>query len=259
LPTIVVYEEIDRKPIAFDVRAFSYNPIEIDDPDKSIATLRRAVKQVKRDIDEWRTPSNPVTVFYRTPITNISPAAGVAQGMFQNFVEPTGTMLSDLHPSTNEHLYELIIDGQPIAPTIEARRSIQIHVVIPSELRFVLQAQVDTVGRELSTAEIPRPRRPLTMKARMDEQGIWQLYDIPTAMNVLEKSIDRRANQINVQKNSTEWKQLEDQEIIRFHIALKQWIDEHPSDKFRERVNIIEFDVKGRDPKMQWLYEIWGL
>jgi hypothetical protein len=257
---VVILKEDDHENVAFDVRAFSYNPIQINDPSKSISVLRPVIKRIKREIESWALFSNPITNFYRAPVTNISPSAGLAQGFYHNFVEPTGTSLSTLNPEGDAPLYSLSIDGQDIPKKIDARRGIQLNLIIPSELRYTSTDRVQQVKATLKKVDVQTKHRTLTMLANWDDtQNCYQLYDIPTTMNIIIQSIDRRANQLNVKRDSQEWKQLEEQETGRFHLALKQWIDENTSDLFKERVKIIQFDIKGRDPKMDWLYKIWGL
>jgi len=259
IPTILIKED-DRQDVSFDVRALNYTPILIDNPDRSISRLRPVIRDIRQQIESWALFSNPVTKFYHAPITNISPAAGLAQGMYYNFVEPVARSLSELNPDGTEYLYRLVIDGEEIPKTREGRRGIKINIVIPSKLEYTLEDRIQQVKASIKQAEIQTKGRIRTVLSRWDDnQRCHQLYDIPTTMNTMIESINKRANQLQVQLESEEWQQLEEQEIGRFHLALKRWIDDNPSRNFKDRVNIIQLDIAGRDPSMKWLYDIWGL
>jgi hypothetical protein len=252
-PTIMVKED-DGSNISFDVRAFSYIRIDLTNRERSINSLRQPVRTIKRQSENFAIQSNPVTNFYRNPITNISPATGLAQGFYENFVEPAGMGLIALNPSTSDYLNPLHIQDN----VVTERNNVNLNIIIPSELKYTRRDRIEQVKGKLDLAEIKVGHRKLTVLAKQ-EGNTYQLYDIPSTMNTMMLAINKRANQIQARQDSEEWKQLEEQEISRFYSALKILVEDSTNDTFRERVKITLLNTQTRDPKLDWLYKIWNL
>jgi hypothetical protein len=234
-----------RQRAPFDIAAYRYAELEFDDIAAAQQALRPIVEQADAALGSDQPASNPVTDYYQMPLTQISPAAGLVLGYYRNFVEPAISRLCDdsrgicLAEGDNRH-----------AITGDARSKASIDLIIPCSLD---QARHDCIGRTLvapgllKEAEFERKpedkgARPFTLYAWPDAQETGRLVDIPTAMNPMELSIQRRLGQAKPIYNEA-WRIMEGQEIVRFLGALKTELERLFNEKahLRGRLRLVSW------------------
>jgi len=222
---IVVREEKgdvaqDKPP--FDIAAYRYASIDIDQVEAAKNNLWPVVKNTDDDIKKNEPVSNPVTDYYTVPLTEISPAAGLALGYYRNFVEPALQRLQDesrpilIGEGDNKEEIEKLLRG-----------NVRLGIAIPKTLD---QARHSYIGSKLvkqgflKEAEFgakPGEARPFTLYAWPGVTDACRLVDIPTTMNVMESAIQRRLKQPEPVYND-EWNVIEGREIVRFQVALNR-------------------------------------
>ena len=206
----------DKPP--FDIAAYRHAFFNFNRVEAAKKALRSMVKKTTDDVETNQPISNPVTDYYAAPLTETSPAAGLALGYFRNFVEPA---LQKIRDETRP----ILIGEQEIVGPL--RKKVKLEIIIPQTLA---QARLDYIGSNLvkkgllKDAEFkrkPDEQRRFTLYAWPDTQNGCRLVDIPTTMNVMERAIQRRLKQSEPIYNK-EWKIIEAQEIARFHSALNR-------------------------------------
>ncbi|NWF68507.1 MAG: hypothetical protein HXY40_05425 [Chloroflexi bacterium] len=264
VPTILVREKPKRGESAallpFDIRDFVYIDIDIAKAQDIRERLRNKIEEIHRQIEDYTVFDNPVTLYYREPITNISPAAGLAQGYYHNFVKPIIDRLKWMNPEQTEHIYSVRIEspgGQSVelGKSVEARHDLKLHIILPLRVEYCTEDRISAVKRHVQQAVIQTERRDMTVMARLNAVTS-QLLDIPSAMNVMNAALKKRAGQLQVRKDSADWRAIERDEVNRFHFELRQWIDENDH-AFRRRVKILHYDPENVEESLHWLHEIW--
>lgn len=265
--TLLVRERSDDNiPLPFYLVPFKVYDIDFAQVETARHTLRQPLEQLLRQIQQYEVTDSPITGYYGEPITNISPAAGLAQGYFQNFVKPTINRLKEMNGDQTEHVYNLEInegtesDKQMLSlgKGLAERAGIQLRIILPKRLEYTTDDRIAQVKRSLKQASVQTPRRNFTTLARK-EGARYQLYDIPSAMNVMIASIDRRINQQRPDRASDEWQRLEQDEIDRFIFELRQWSrDSSNGVEFIQRVDFVYYDPEDVPPELEWLKAIWG-
>jgi hypothetical protein len=265
IPTILIREKpkADSVPVPFDIRDFYYYDIEVNKPRAIRDLLEEKIAEVDKQIAAGVIFDNPLTLYYKEPITNISPAAGLAQGYFHNFVKPVVENLKALNPAQTEHLYYLRInEGTDEQEKIiewrarDVRRHIKLHIVIPERLMYCTEKQIERVKSELKQAFLQNEKRHFTIMARLDEHT-YQLVDLPSTMSVMIASVNKRAGELRVRRDSEEWLDIERNEINRFRFELEQWIKEHEDSDFEKWVKIQRYSHESVTDDVLWLRNIW--
>jgi hypothetical protein len=260
------------KVIPFDIRGYRLVEITVEDPERARRLLRPHLARIVNEIDNHVIPENPVTIFYREPLTSISPAAGLAQGYFHNFVKPAVDRLRALTPDDQtEHLYDIgLADGfefaggerrrivNYIGKSIAKRKTMRLNIILPDRVSHCMEDDVAAVKRTLQEAVIQYERRQFTVMARAEDE-LFQLWDVPTPMAVMSASITKRAGLLGKpNKESETWRDIERNEINHFYLELVEWIKDTSRD-FQNRVRILRFSLEdGPSEEMAWLYDIWA-
>lgn len=251
----------------FDLNAYRYYDIEVDKPLVAREILLNPISDTINKINNRHFTENPVTNYFREPVTSISPAAGLAQGYYQNFVKPAVQSLIELNPDQTDHLYKFEVNqGTESAPnivdmgfSIDMRRHTNLNIIIPLNLNFTKADRVNRLKRHCFEASIQLKRRRLNMLARTDSHDKIQLYDCPTAMNVMIESIRKRLGGGQVNQDTEEYKHIEAQEVNRFLHELQEWIkDSNNPESFSRRINILQYDHRSPSDNLIWLRAIWN-
>ncbi|MGA7935573.1 MAG: STING domain-containing protein [Kovacikia sp.] len=219
-PDIILGEEnADHSAMPFNV-----TEIKLDDVESAKKILRKKIKAIKAIEDtiakSKSTPTNLVAKSLRAPLTEISPAYGLALGHFYNFVKQVGDALLDA--VTNPSI-KIIVNDEEI--TDEQREKVLLSIVIPKRLQWADHQFINREVKKLAVSasvSLPDRPRPFTLWAlKNSEGGFIQLVDIfPTAMGVITKAIDQRLQTSSGQRSRTPWRELEDKEIARFSSSL---------------------------------------
>jgi hypothetical protein len=207
----------------FDRAAYRCFYLDLKNSTKAKEQLQDAIQ---KSFDEQRVgkpEGNPVTNYYRAPVVEISPAFGIALGYCENFVKNLVRNLAEragdrfrpiLYGNSKEEKEMTQLDNN-------LREEIKLDIVIPSRLNYADHRAIATnlvAAGLLKNAVI---KMDFTVDARSLPLYMWPdrsaLVDIPTAMNVMRKSIKRRlGGREKIDDRSLEWCNLEDEEIARF-------------------------------------------
>ncbi len=265
--TLLVRERSDEAgSLPFYLSPFKVYDFDFEQVELARHILEQPLAKLLQQIHDYDVSESPITNYYGEPITNISPAAGLAQGYFQNFVKPMVNRLKEMNGDQTEHLYNLEVNEGTetdkqilnLGKGLAERAGIQLHIILPKRLDYTTDDRIAQVKRSLKQASVQTPRRNFTTLARKEGEQ-YQLYDVPSAMNVMTASIDRRVNQLRRDREADEWKRIEQDEIDRFIFELRQWSrDSSNGDEFTRRVDFVYYDPAAVAPGLEWLRAIWG-
>ena len=241
IPDIVLCESGEDR---FSLHPFNLTFIEINDEATLNSVLSTRVKAIRSTINELDSvPTNLITNSLRTPLTQISPSYGLALGHFYNFVSQVGEALikADLIPSIS-----IKIDGKEISD--ELRDKTRLKIVIPARLSWAdheyIKQRLKKKDIANASVSLPDRPRPFTLWALInDDKEDVVLADVfPTTMSVIAKAIDQRLGvktNIQVNRERTEWRELEDKEIRRFSSSLIRLINSN--DELSEIVEVVSW------------------
>ncbi len=175
---------------------------------------------------------NPVTSFFRAPLTQISVAPALALGYHMNFVQPMARALLDLREFPERG--SVLVDGQEVAAEVIAGSTLT--VVLPERLdwtRESFQRRHLRGNGSLVEARIEHPSfaRARSLTARPLDDGPLRLLDpFPTTLATIAASIDDRltAPGVSDPRALTAWAEIERKEIDRFYSRLVQRIARDP-------------------------------
>jgi hypothetical protein len=244
-PYVSIKEADDDAP-PFDIAAFEYVPFTLPEVGNQAQiqaardALQPAIERQHEILVNEEDVKNPVTNFYRAPLTEVSPAAGLALGYYQNMV------YLSLEQIRNPDNY-IKIDGEPI--TDEQRRTLRFEIVNPARLYQATHKYInDFLVQEghLLKASVERPPRDITLYARPDLDNGIRLVDIPTTMNVMKESIKQRVTQMRPDHESEEWRTLEAQEIERFQSALRRLIRNEEDRLVHQHIDLLDWDFPAK-------------
>lgn len=255
LPCILVTEDT----VPFDISGELYHKIDIDDVEGSREKLKEALEGAHDMIANEKLFSNPVTNYYQAPLTEVSPAAGLALGYVYNFAQNViDKSLKKIH-GTEEYEYSLTLsekkpkrgeaaDGEEIDGY--NRENVTLEIVVPTNLTYASHNFITRVVRSghLKHATLQAPGRDFPLYARPSTAGGVKLIDVPTAMNVMDVTVSQRSAELRLDRGSLEWLTIERQETIRFVSAVKRYIRNHRDAIIRERIRIVEWDVDPDNP-----------
>jgi hypothetical protein len=205
-----------------------FTAVELDlrDPARARETLTArllAVRAVFEALGETAT-SNPITDFFRAPLTQVSAANALSLGYYLNFVRPVGR---ELLAAAAGIPTRISVGGADLDADTTAR--VSLTVVVPDRL---LQANDGYIDRHIRVAGRAVPAevhgrgwsRPRTMMAlpQPDEGGVTHLLDVfPTTTATLIEAIDQRLGITDPAKRSVSaWPAIERKEIDRFASGL---------------------------------------
>lgn len=238
LPYVSVREKIKHAP--FDIAAYHYTEIDIGDVAGAQEMLRPLIQAVHDDIARCREVSNPVTDFYHAPLTEISPAVGLALGYYRNLVRPVIQMVQMTGADDEQFVHSLAVGGLPITDW-DVRMNVKLEIIIPTTLTQAAHGNIQSSvlrKKHLIGAVVGAKPRDRTLYARPEGETDCRLVDIPTTLIVMEETICQRLQRRNIDRGSDEWKVLEHQEIERFGSALQRLLRNEEEDAIRAAVEI---------------------
>jgi hypothetical protein len=196
-----------------------------------VPAARRAVEQrlvAVRSIFEALgdvTATNPLTSFFKAPLTQISAAHALALGYERNFVRPVGTLLLEALEYGDAAGVEVVVDGEPVST--DRLGGITLTVVMPRHLSWAgdtfIQERLGDPGHVVDAvvrqADLSRQR---SMKALVTAPGepIRLVDPFPTTLATMTESIDERLGGGAAVRGAPAWSALERKEIDRFKSKL---------------------------------------
>jgi hypothetical protein len=217
-----------KDPMAFDRAAYRFWVIDWEQPEAARIELKKAIDASFEKRRVGKPISNPVTNYYGAPLVDISPASGIALGYYENFVKNSVRNFAEpFGKGYRPVLFGDSKDEKEMTPLPDSlRKGLELQIVIPDRLNYADHGSIANLVREglLKHAVI---KSDFTVDARSMTLYMWPdpkacaLVDIPTAMNVMRKSIKRRLGRRDkVDDTSDEWRKLEREEIARFREEL---------------------------------------
>ncbi len=168
---------------------------------------------------------NPLTSFFKAPLTQISAANALALSYELNFVRPVGTALLDVLAYGSESGVDVSVDGESLS--WKDLDGITLTTVLPERVSW---ANDDFIDERLATpghvvkAVVSRTEwsRPRSMKCLpLDDGKPVRLIDpFPTILATLSEAIDERLGGGPAVRSREAWSALERKEIDRFQSKL---------------------------------------
>jgi hypothetical protein len=234
LPCILITESNGApKPedVPFDLRHYRHAVLpEFTEVTEGQKRLGPIIASTLKDAAMHKEISNPVTDYFKAPLTEISTAPGLAEGYFRNFVLPTATAMhkagakwriNDMprESAQLQHLFLNIVLPDRIGQT--TRDKIQNLLVEPGKM--LKNVVIESEGRQICLC---------TRSVATDEIV---LVDVPTTMNVLRATVEHRLNQGKPDPNDSDYMRVETQERVRFEHHLRRCVaaDEVTAPKVR--------------------------
>jgi hypothetical protein len=222
------------------VRAARANlPFHVTELDlRDVGGARRSVEQrlvsVRAIFEALGEPDtvNPLTDFFRAPLTQISAANALALGYELNFVRPVGRALLEM--IAGRGLWQLYVGDSAVSR--EQVRSATLTTILPERvawadddfIQYHLAAPGLVVDARLEHPDLSRPR---TLKALPHRKGepVRLVDTFPTTLATLAEAIDERLGLTPDERFLDVWRDLELREIDRFHSRLVQRIRRDPT------------------------------
>jgi hypothetical protein len=267
----------------FDLKGLRYVPLKQNATQNSMGAKIRnqligALKESHNEIAAFGTPTNPITRYYGTSLTRASSTVAVAETYFMNFLKPAVDSWTEMNNENTEHLYpiqrKMFVDGKDVLISMgksrDTRKRLRLNVVIPDRIEIATKASINrlrgTTKTKLQEFLLSARHRSLTVNTLFDERkGTFQFWDIPTPIEGLQRTIERRMRTLDIKKNSDEWIEREVSEINLFADALERRIINDESPIYRDNIRIVRFyvellklrkdDVKQRAPELVWMVD----
>jgi len=241
-------------------------------------SLIDAIQQAHEEQLSYNTPRNPITNFYGTSLPRASSTVAVADTYFNNFASPLVKSWTEINFERTEHLYpinrkahenntNILIDmGRSIAD----RKALRLHVIIPDRIEYATKGRINTlrgIGRNhLQEFLISAPHRSFTITALFDGNKKFQFYDMPTPLEGLQKTIERRMKSLEIVRDTPEWRERELDEINLFSEALERAI-RNSDPIIRDHIKVVRFESrvlslrreeakKQTPPSLLWMYDL---
>lgn len=235
LPCILVTEtQTTPKPedVPFDLRHYRHAILPdyrgVAEAKKLLAPIISAAFQ---DVASHKEVSNPVTDYYKAPLTEISSAPGLAEGYLRNFVLPTAAAMhkADTHWQVNG-----------VARPAAELQQLQLNIVLPDRIsqatRDSIQLLLIEPGKMLKNVVIESQGRQIAVCTRVTPDHKIVLVDVPTTMNVIRTTVENRLNQGKPDPNAADYMHLEAQERARFEHHLRRCVNGDPITKTKVKL-----------------------
>lgn len=209
--------------LAFDVAHDRYVHIDLEanavDPEKLDDMLTSAIKQSESTLGQSK---NPVTAYFKVPLTDAYPASGVALGYCQNFVVRASEGI-DAAKKKKITMTVKSLDqnaGVPLDLTADEWAKVKIAIWVPDSKDFVQPKYTDILKqtREFIDVTIPALDRQSRDISSLFHRETLQVVDIPTTLKPVATSIE---NYLGV--DSAEAQKQIKREFARFGRALEFW------------------------------------
>jgi hypothetical protein len=240
-----------KDPMTFDRAAYRFWVIDWDQPEATRTELKKAIDISLNDLRTGILIGNPVTNYYGAPVIDISPASGIALGYYENFVKNSVRNFATLFGTEYRPVLfgDSKVEKEMTPLPDDLRETLELQIVIPDRLNYADHTYIaqDLVQKRLLKPAVIKSdfsveARSMTLYMWSDpDPKAWALVDIPTAMNVMRKSIKRRLGRRDkVNDTSPEWRQLERQEIARFREELDLNIKDSEQPSYvRDRARLV--------------------
>ena len=238
IPVQVIEHEASKRPatpgdetgedqrVAFDRAAYRCFPIHRD-PSRRAETdkmLRAAIGDALDKHSAGGLFENPLTDFYRVPLSCFSSAYGLARGYFLNLVEPAvaGIVAAFGRREEPGAASKAFPDS---ACDVSRYAGGKVQIVMPRTLDQAYRFTVDKIVRAglIKPVGIPAQGRVVTLYewATQDDSRTFKWVDIPTTIASLREIVRARLGPNPETAPESEFRELEAEEIDRFRKALR--------------------------------------
>jgi Prokaryotic STING domain len=223
-----------KDSMPFDRAAYRYFEIDRNNTPEAQEKMKQVVAgalQIRQKGDLFE---NPVTNFFGVPLSSFSSAYALARGYYYNLLKPA---------------VQGITDGRILDRTVPDSElaTLKLDCVIPDELEKASRRSVEELLRQ-------KKIEPIIIKAAGREIRLYawaatageplRLVDIPTTMIALTETVHGRlgkASAKNVQPDSSEYKELQEDEVSQFERYLGGFLTAETDAWDLKRVNIIRW------------------
>ncbi len=225
--------------MAFDRAQYRFFKLTKGDTANARKKLKSVLDKALESRENGDTPENPLTDFFGFPLSSLSSAHGLARGYYNNYI---------VYALSGE-----IIEGPD---TVLGKRNLPLECVIPSRVAHGTRETVKWL-------ETKQRIVPVVLQAPGRKVGtyLWSraisedpiLVDVPTALGQLFNNIvSRLGRSANVDKNSEDFRELEQDEIEQFtRYAERFQSEEKGRDQFLVQENLTIVRVENsREPEL---------
>ncbi len=251
----------DAKNIHYQVRGIlERNMVSLNDPlnnDLEVKLLLDAIEQSYAGREGLREEVERLEEF--------PPAAGLALGYFVNFISEVVPRITALTPDGGSYRHRIEVREREAETIVHAfgseagsRPGLKLHVVLPPTLDCLLPGRLRPLMARLHQALIRAEdsARPFVVDA-WRHGGEYHLIDFPRTLGVLNTWLRRRLAKQPLDPETPEWKELAEQEMQRFEVILKWWVEDPGNGPgFGDRVRVVRFS--GQEPELKWLLPFWN-
>jgi hypothetical protein len=232
--------------IAFDRAAYRCFPIyrSASRRAETDKLMRETIANTLRKYNEGGLFENPLTNFYKIPLSSFSSAYGLARTYFLNLVEPAARGISDAFDGREEAVADSACD---FGKYTEGK----LQIVMPKTLDHAYRSTVDKLKKAgyIKPVSIRAPGRVVTLYEfeKQDDPRAFKWVDIPTTIaSQREIVLARLGPDKGPNPEATDvYRELEAEEIDRFRKALQGRISGDSSLELRSMVRIISWDGEG--------------
>jgi hypothetical protein len=198
----------------------------VEDSQTVVANRLVSIRAFFEAMGEVETP-NPLTSFFKAPLTQISAANALAFGYHLNFVDPVASALMNVRAFGDAAGVTVTVNGEPL--TNEQLVGITLTTVIPGHLAWANDKFIDeklaepglVTGAVVSDPDWSRPRSMKCLPLKPGEPV--RLLDLfPTTMATMSEAVDERLGGGPGAQMQAAWPALERKEIGRFQSKLVQ-------------------------------------
>lgn len=234
LPYVLVCEHA----ISSDIRGLSYVKYEQGRPQDARESIEDQLAQAHQAAMKKKRVRNPIVDFYGAPLTEVSPATGLALGYYRYLTSVVSAVIGDA--DTVE------IDARAIGGRRREKASLQVW--IPNRLA---DADPDAINSNLVERDPPRlVAAKISVKSRdfnlyaepKNSKGL-VLVDVPRTMTTMEDVIGELERARRLEYESPEWLALVRQEIERFRTVLYLQVVEGSDQNVKKRVRVTDWPV----------------
>jgi hypothetical protein len=268
IPVLIIDDDAGKRPgtegngerpsedqrIAFDRAAYRIFKIyrSASRREETDRIMRETIADILDKYANGRPFENPLTNFYRVPLSSFSSAYGLARTYFINLVEPAvrGISAAFAEREATGSTKAFPDSACDLSRYIEGK----LQIVMPDKLDHASRLTVNKLKRagSIKSVSILAPGRDVTLYEwpKQDDPKAFKWVDIPTTIASLRDIVIARLgpDAPPEPEKAPEFHELELQEIDRFQKALQGRISRYQDHELREMVKIIPWDSAGLPP-----------
>jgi hypothetical protein len=228
VPVKIASLESNEEPMAFDRAQYRYFTIYRDKPEDATRRLTAVIEEILKAQESGNFLSNPLTDYFKVPLSSFSSAYGAARGYYYNLIVPA--------------IEGEITNGPPYA---KGHSSLRLECVIPTFLDYATRGEIDELVVEQKVfipVEIKAPGRTVHTYVWPESDKVDKpvLVDVPTTIGALRSNaIARLGPGTDITGNRAEFNELQKDEARQFARYLNKIIEKESNPNPRKRVRLL--------------------